>query len=192
MVLASASPRRKELLRKLKVPFKVIPSHLAEPPPGLLDPVAYTRKLALAKARGVAKQVGRGLVLGADTVVVRGARIIGKPADFADACRILSQLQGTSHRVITGVALVDAATGKEKAAHVVSTVTMRRLGLPEIARYARKHLDKAGAYVVQEKKDPVVAKVRGSYTNVVGLPLELVRKLLLSKPPSSFPRKRES
>ncbi len=143
-----------------------------------MEPVPYARKLALAKARVVASKVGQGRVLGADTVVIHQGKIIGKPDDFADACRILSQLQGTRHRVITGVALVDAATRKEKVVHAVSTVTMRRLGVAEIARYAKKHLDKAGAYAVQEKKDPVVSKVKGSYTNVVGLPLELVKKLL--------------
>ena len=178
LVLASASPRRKELLKQLKVPFKIIPSGLAEPPPGMLDPVTYTKKLALAKAQLVAKRVGEGWVLGADTVVVLKKEILGKPADFAEACRILSRLQGTTHKVVTGVALVNAATGKAKTAHAVSFVTMRRLTMEEIARYARKHQDKAGAYAAQEKKDPVVAKVRGSYTNVVGLPLEQVKKLV--------------
>lgn len=178
LFLASASPRRKELLRKLGVRFKVIPSHLAEPPPGWLTPSAYTRKLALAKAQVVAKNISAGWVLGADTVVVHQGQILGKPTDFADACRILNRLQGTTHRVVTAVALVHAATGKSKVGHVVSSVTMRRLTQEEVARYARKHQDKAGAYAVQEKKDPIVSKIKGSYTNVVGLPLELVKKLI--------------
>jgi septum formation protein len=183
LILASASPRRSQLLKRLKVPFKVVPSRLAEPPPGLMEPSAYARKLALAKARVVAKQMVPATVsvLGADTVVVHQGKIIGKPADFADACRILTRLQGTTHRVITAVARVDASTGKEKVAHAVSFVTMRRLTQREIALYARKHLDKAGAYAVQERQDPVVAKVKGSFTNVVGLPLELVKKLLKTK-----------
>lgn len=186
LVLASVSPRRKELLRKLKIPFKVVPSLLAEPPPGSLDPVSYTRKLALAKARLVAQRlkaglipgIKEGLILGADTVVVHRGIILGKPTDFADACRTLSRLQGTTHRVVTAVALVDALSGREKLGHALSTVTMRSLLPPEIAQYARRHVDKAGAYAVQEKKDPVVAKVRGSYTNVVGFPLEVVQDLL--------------
>lgn len=178
LVLASASPRRRHLLKTLRIPFRAIPSRLYEPPPGNLDAVTYTRKLALAKARTVAKQVGEGLVLGADTVVVHKGEILGKPADLADGYRMLGKLQGTTHKVLTAVALVDAATAKEKVAHTVSTVTMRKLTPAEIFRYARKNLDKAGCYAAQEKKDPVVVKVRGSYTNVVGLPLEVVRKLL--------------
>ncbi len=178
LILASASPRRRQLLKTLKIPFRVIPSRLFEPPPGLLSPVEYTRKLALAKARLVAKKAGEGLVLGADTVVVHQGKILGKPSGFSEAISMLTRLQGTTHRVITGVALVDAASGKERQGHAVSTVTMRKLTAKEIARLASKHLDKAGAYAVQEKKDPVVARVVGSYSNVVGLPLELVKKLL--------------
>ena len=157
---------------------------MSEPPPGLMEPVPYARKLALAKARLVAGKVGAGLVLGADTVVGHQGEILGKPADFAEGCRMLAKLQGTTHTVITAVALVEAATSaegkttREKVAHTASRVTMRRLALIEIARYARKHLDKAGCYAVQERKDPVVIKIRGSYTNVVGLPKELVQKLL--------------
>lgn len=179
LILASESPRRKELLKKLKIPFKVIPSRLAEPPPYGLDAVSYTRKLALAKARVVARQVGRGLVLGADTVVVHKNQILGKPADFAEGCRFLGLLQGTRHKVVTSVALVNAETGKSKVAHAISTVTMRRLTPEEISRIARCHLDKAGGYAVQDKKDPLVTHVVGSVTNVVGLPMEIVEKLLL-------------
>lgn len=149
-----------------------------EPPPGLLGPVVYARKLALAKARVVAHQLKEGKILGADTIVVCRGKILGKPVDFAEACRMLTQLQGTTHRVITAVALVDAATAKEKVAHAVSRVTMRPMKPEEVARYARKHHDKAGAYAVQEKKDRVVKRIVGSYTNVVGLPLEKLRPLL--------------
>ena len=178
LILASASPRRRLILKELKIPFRVVPSRLLEPPPGLLDPATYARKLALAKARVVAKQAGTGLVLGADTVVVFKGEILGKPTDLGDAVRMLSKLQGATHKVITGVALVDAATGKERQAHAVSTVTMRPLDLKTIARLVPKNLDKAGAYAVQSKRDPVVAKIQGSYTNVVGLPTEILKKLL--------------
>lgn len=146
-----------------------------------MEPFPYARKLALAKARVVAKQFKEGLVLGADTVVVRRGEILGKPADLADGYRMLSCLQGTTHKVITAVALVDASTAKEKVGHAVSTVTMRKLSPAEIFRYAKQNLDKAGCYAAQEKRDPVVKKVVGSYTNVVGLPMELVKKLLKSR-----------
>ena len=182
LILASASPRRVSLLKQLKIPFTVVPSRMHEPPPGLLDPATYTRKMALAKARVVAKQAGTGWVLGADTVVVLKGEILGKPDDLGSGIRMLSRLQGTTHKVITAVALVDAATGKEKVVHAVSTVTMKPLSLKEIVRIAPKHLDKAGGYAAQEKKDPVIKKVVGSYTNVVGLPMELVKKLLKSLP----------
>ncbi len=111
-------------------------------------------------------------------MVVRGGRILGKPSDLQEARRFLRSLQGTQHRVITGVALIDAATGRRMVGHAVSRVTMRPMSPEEIARYARRHRDKAGAYAVQEKRDPVVTKVEGSYTNVVGLPLELVQRML--------------
>ena len=151
---------------------------MLEPPPGLLDPISYTRKLALAKAQLVAQGAGQGWVLGADTVVVHRGQILGKPADFSEACRMLSRLQGTSHRVITAVALVDARTSRAIVRHEVSTVTMRPLSLQQIGRIAGKHLDKAGAYAVQEKRDPIIRQVKGSVTNVVGFPMELVRRLL--------------
>lgn len=169
-------------MRELRVPFSVLPSQLLEPPPGLMPPAAYARKLALAKANLVAQKVGRGWVLGADTVVVRQGEILGKPADFSEACRMLSRLQGTTHRVITAVALVKAGTSKKKVAHEVSEVTLKPLSLQEIGRIAGKNLDKAGAYAVQEKRDPIVRRIKGSYSNVVGLPLELVKKLLKSLP----------
>ena len=184
LILASASPRRVSLLKQLKIPFSVVPSRLLEPPPGFMDPVSYARKLALAKARVVAKQAPGAWVLGADTVVVHKGEILGKPADPAEGIRMLSRLQGTTHKVITGVALVNAATGQEKQAHAASTVTMKPLSLKEIARIAPKHLDKAGCYAAQEKKDPVIKKVVGSYSNVVGLPMEVLKKLLKSRPKS--------
>lgn len=178
LILASESPRRKALLKTLRISFKVIPSRLTESPPGVLTPVVYTRKLALAKAQIVAQNLSEGLVLGADTVVVHGGKILGKPSDFSDGCRMLGKLQGTTHRVVTAVALVDAQSKKAKVKHTVSRVTMRRLSPEEIARCAANNLDKAGSYAVQEKQDKLVTKIQGSYTNVVGLPMELVKKLL--------------
>jgi len=191
LILASASPRRRQLLRTWKIPFRLIPSRLHEPPPGRTPPVRYARRLALAKARAVVRQVTSGWVLGADTIVVKGRRILGKPRSVAEAERMLRTLSGSRHRVITAVALVDAATGRRRVAHATSVVTMRRLSDDERRRYARRHLDKAGAYAVQDRGDPVVTKIAGSYTNVVGLPKELVlplvRKLLRVTPRSGRP-----
>ena len=178
MILASASPRRRQLLKKAKIRFKVMPSRIFEPPPGKERPVSHAKRLALAKARSVAAKVSCGFILGADTVVVLRGRIYGKPSGPAQARRILKALQGTTHRVVTGVALIDAETGRARVGHSISHVTMRRLNPGEIRQYSLRHPDKAGAYAVQEKKDPVVVRIRGSYTNVVGLPMELVRKLL--------------
>lgn len=184
LILASTSARRKALLRSLGVAFQVKPSRLKEPPPGKQGPIAYARALALAKARRVANGLEKGWVLGADTVVVLGRKIFGKPRSRQAACRMLESLQGTTHRVITAVAWVDAATGRHRLTHAVSHVTMRRLSPREVSRYARKHGDKAGSYAVQDRRDPVVCRIRGSFTNVVGLPLERVRQLLASVSPS--------
>ncbi len=180
-MLASASPRRRHLLKTLKIPFRVVPSRLYEPPPGNLGAVIYTRKLARTKAQLVARKAPGAWVLAADTVVVRKGEILGKPSGLAEACSMLNRLQGTTHEVVTAVALL-APTGAVRLGHARSRVTMRRLTPQEVVRFARKNLDKAGAYAVQEKRDPVVAKVRGSFTNVVGLPVELVKKLLKSLP----------
>ncbi len=178
LILASASPRRRQLLRAWKIPFRVIFSRMHEPRPGRTPPVRYARRLALAKANAVARQVKGGGGLGADTIVVAGRAILGKPRSVAEAERMLRTLSGSRHRVITAVALVDATTGRRRVAHATSVVTMRRLSDVERRRYARRHLDKAGAYAVQDENDPVVTKIEGSYTNVVGLPKEVVLPLV--------------
>lgn len=201
MILASESPRRRQLLRAWGIPHRVVPSRLVEPAPRPTDtPVRYARRLALAKALAVAKRVLRdcppklrrsegGLslswVLGADTIVVAGRRILGKPTSVADAERMLRRLAGTTHRVITAVALVQVTQGvrpegwpPSTVRHAISRVTMRRLTPAEIARYARRHRDKAGSYAIQDSGETVVEKIEGSYTNVVGLPKEVVLPLL--------------
>lgn len=178
LILASASPRRKQLLKEWKIPFRVVPSRIHEPPPGKQTPAAYTKKLALAKAMAVAKKVKTGWVLGADTIVLHKGEILGKPANLAAGRAMLNRLQGTTHRVVTGIALVNAKTGKKKTAHQVTRVTMRKLTPSEISRFAKKNLDKSGCYAAQETKDPVIKKVVGSYSNVVGLPMEQVIKWL--------------
>ena len=179
LVLASASPRRADLLRQLGVPFEVIPSELSEVlPPGPV-PGAVTA-LALAKARAVAGRVGPSVVLGADTAVVLAAEVFGKPESPEDARRILRALRGRQHEVITGVALVEAPLGREETVAVASRVLMREYSEAEIEAYVAsgEPFDKAGAYAVQAAGGALVAKVEGCYTNVVGLPLTTTRRLL--------------
>lgn len=176
-ILASASPRRRQLLKKLGISIRVIPARVSEASRER-DPRRIVMELALRKARAVARRMQEGLVLGADTVVVLRGQILGKPRDRQEAYRMLYRLSGSTHRVYTGVALVDAASARAQVAHAASTVRMKKIGLDELLRLSRKHLDKAGAYAIQEKKDPIARVVKGSYENVVGLPLGVVRRLL--------------
>lgn len=179
LILASASPRREELLRRLGLPFTVVPSQAPEElPPG--RPAEAVQALALAKARAVASRVGSGVVLGADTVVVLGLTVFGKPLDPDDARRMLRALLGRSHEVITGIALVEAPAGRETSRAVVTRVRMAQYGEEEIEAYLAtgEPLDKAGAYAIQGAGGPLVAEVDGCYTNVVGLPLTTTRRLL--------------
>lgn len=179
LVLASASPRREELLRELGVPFTVVPSGLPEDlPPGPAE--GSVQALALAKARAVARRIGTGVVLAADTVVVLSGTVFGKPSDPEDARRMLRALSGRLHEVITGVALVEAPARREISTAVVTRVRMARYGEEEIEAYLAtgEPLDKAGAYAIQGAGGRLVAHVDGCYTNVVGLPLSTTRRLL--------------
>jgi len=182
LILASQSPRRKQLLQSARIPFRTKPSGVHEPRPGSSRPHEYAKRLALKKALFIAKQHPDDWVLGADTIVVCKGKIIGKPTDTAHAKLLLKTLQGTTHRVITGVALVHARSRTQKVRHATSRVTMRSLSEKEMDQLSKKHLDKAGSYAVQEQKDPVVIRIEGSYTNVVGLPMELTQKLLNALP----------
>jgi septum formation protein len=161
------------------VDFRVLPSDIDETlaPGPLADAVAA---LALAKAHAVARRVGEGVILGADTVVVVDGEALGKPVDPADARAMLRRLQGREHEVITGVAVVDARTGRSGARAVVSRVRMAEYGEPEIERYVAtgEPLDKAGAYAIQGQGGALVAGLEGSFSNVVGLPLEETAGLL--------------
>ena len=181
LVLASASPRRQELLTRLGVPFTVRPSHIPEVhPPG--SPAQGVAAVALDKARAIAREWtgGPAVVLGADTEVILDGRYLGKPGDAADAVRMLRALRGRSHEVITGLALVASPLGREETAAVTTRVTMARASDDEIAAYVAtgEPLDKAGAYAVQGLGGRLVAHVDGCLTNVIGLPVETTRRLL--------------
>jgi septum formation protein len=179
LVLASASPRRRELLRRLCPEFTVVPSDVDE---SLPDPVtaAAVADLALRKARMVAARIDAGVVLGADTVVVLDGHALGKPRDAAEARAMLARLRGRSHDVITGIAVVDAATGRAAASTVVTHVVMASYPDALVGEYVASGapLDKAGAYGIQDLDGVLVAGWIGSYTNVVGLPLDETRRLL--------------
>lgn len=176
MILASASPRRAELLRQVGYTFKVCPSTVTEeaweeaPPAGV-------ESLALNKSLDVASSLAQGVVLGADTVVCCAGKILGKPAGEQEAIDTLKLLRGHRHEVITGIALVDAADRRRVVTdHLCTDVWMRNLDDDEILYYVRsgEPLDKAGAYGIQGFASVFIERLEGCYFNVVGLPLGLV------------------
>jgi septum formation protein len=188
LVLASASPRRAELLRTAGYTFKIIEPPIPEPQtprPGVA-PAQEAEALSYFKARAVAALVRQGLIVAADTVVALGTEVFGKPVDEADARRILSTLMGTTHEVITGVTVLDAADEGRAIAHDSTRVTMRRLTPGEIDAYLATGAwrGKAGAYGIQDRDDPFVVAYTGSFTNVIGLPLELLERMLKEWPPT--------
>lgn len=179
LILASASPRRKELLSRLGIAFTVVPSGISEQvPPG--PPRDGITALALAKARAVSARIPSGVVLGVDTDVVLDGAVLGKPSGREDARRMLRALRGRAHEVITGLALVEAPTGRTTREAVVTEVWMKEYDEAAIDAYlgTAEPFDKAGAYGVQGLGGTLVAKVDGCYTNVVGLPLGTTRRLL--------------
>ncbi len=142
------------------------------------NPRKRVEELALRKAQAIARKLKKGVVLGADTLVVCEGKILGQPKDARHAYDMLYKLAGTTHQVFTGVALVDAVTGRTAVSSAVSRVRMKKLPLERLLALSRQHLDKAGSYAIQEKNDPIAKVVSGSYENVVGLPLDVVKKLL--------------
>ena len=182
MILASGSPRRAALLREAGYRFRTIVPSIPEPDHagGDVTPAEEAEALSYFKAREVAGMVPNGLILGADTVVSHNGRVFGKARDRADAERILSALMGTTHEVITGVTVLDASDGRRAIEHDVTRVTMRRLTRSELDTYldSEAWTGKAGAYGIQDQDDPFVERIDGSFSNVVGLPLDLVRDLL--------------
>lgn len=191
LVLASASPRRRELLRSLGVPFRVRGSDVPEPLLAGVPAERQAQDLAAAKARAVAAAAPGAVVLAADTIVVLDGAPLGKPADAAEACAMLRALRGRAHAVVTGIAGVPAGHNPGVAAPVamdaaVTTVRMRDYGDEEIAAYVATGdpLDKAGAYAIQHPRFRPVAHIDGCYCNVMGLPLWNVRRLLARLAPT--------
>jgi len=180
LLLASASPRRKELLHRLGLKFTVIPSLVEENDvPGL--PEEKARTWAMLKAEAVASRLdGDGIIIGADTIVVLDGMILGKPGDEQEAKKMLGQLSGNTHTVITGLALINTRSGLRILESVESKVSFRTLSDEEIDSYIAtgEPMDKAGAYGIQERGAGFVTQVQGCYTNVVGLPVSCLLKSL--------------
>jgi septum formation protein len=181
-ILASASPRRKLLLEKAGYRFEVIVSNIDESAFGIdgISSIEHTKQLALAKALAVGRKYPAELILAADTVVDFKGQIIGKPKDAADAERITRMLFSGPHEVVTGVALVKIDEKIEIVETVTTTVIPRKLTTEQIAEHIKigDWRGKAGAYGIQETGDEFVERIEGSFTNVIGLPMELVQKLL--------------
>ncbi len=173
IVLASASPRRKELLEKLGIPFQVEASEFSESAVQNLTPVETVKFLSLEKARMVSKKYPDALIIAADTIGVLDGKIIGKPDGAGDAVRMLRELSGRTHKVITGFTIMDSGTGKTLTRTVATEVTFRKLSRREIEAYVAtgEPLDKAGAYAIQGLGAVLVKEIKGDYYNVMGLPL---------------------
>jgi septum formation protein len=180
LVLASASPRRQELLRNAGITFDVQPADIAEYPQPGESAKACAERLAREKALAVARQRPHDFVLGADTVVVVDGQILGKPSDANDAARMLRMLSGRRHQVITGVCLV--VNGQPSVASETTVVTVTEITDKEIADYVAngEPMDKAGAYAIQGIASRWIPRIEGDYSNVVGLPVALVFGMLKS------------
>jgi septum formation protein len=174
VILASGSPRRSELLRQLGVEFEIIPSSAPESDSEHLSPAELCSLNAYRKARLISKHHPDALVIGMDTVVALDSKVLGKPRDMDEAFQMMRSLQGQTHRVLTGVCLIHLRSHKQKIFSEQTIVTFRPLTDQQISDYYKvvNPLDKAGAYAIQEKGEQIVAHVKGSFTNVVGLPME--------------------
>ena len=179
IILASASPRRKDLLRQIGLEFEIIPSTVDEKIDEA-EPIRFVKQLALSKAQDVGRNLSSGLVIGADTIVVDGKTILGKPRSPEEAVEMLQRLSGRSHQVMTGVAVFDSESNAHWVDAEVTQVTFRQLTLREIEGYVAsgEPMDKAGAYAIQEKGSLFVEGIQGCFFNVVGLPLLKTVQLL--------------
>jgi septum formation protein len=180
LILASASPRRRELLAELGVRFEVIVADVVEHEAPDADPRHMVAHNAALKADWVAARHPDAWVLGADTTVFIDSTVLNKPRDLAEARAMLRMLSGRTHTVFTGVALRRAADGLRIDQGVATEVTFRVLDEPTIEAYLAvvNPLDKAGGYGIQERGELIVAGTRGSFTNIVGLPMEVTKQIL--------------
>jgi septum formation protein len=198
LILASASPRRQELLRNAGVSFEVLPADIVEEPLPLEDARQCAERLAREKALAVARKRPNDCVLGADTVVTIDDEILGKPKDAADAKRMLRMLSGRCHQVVTGVCLIVGGKlgGEPDVASETSLVTMAAISDREIEDYiaTKEPMDKAGAYAIQGIASRWISRIEGDYSNVVGLPVARVFGMLpqhLKEPPRRVEMRQE-
>jgi septum formation protein len=182
LILASASPRRRQLMSEAGYEFSVVPPNIDESAfkTNDVEPVEYAKRLALAKAKSVAQEHPHSIVIGADTIVDFQGRIIGKAVNAKEAGQITKELFSASHKVITGVAIVRLSNGTELVRSDSTTVYPRKMTAEQIAEHIKSGSwrDKAGAYAIKETGDEFVEKIEGSLTNVMGLPMELLGSLL--------------
>lgn len=180
IVLASASPRRNELLRNIGLRFVIDASEYEEDMDLPLPPRALARHLSREKARAVAARHRDALVIAADTFIVFRGKILGKPHTGLEAMKMLKMLNGKAHTVITGFTVMDTGSGKTVSGAAESRVWFRKLGPPELRAYVEsgEPLDKAGAYAIQGLGSAIVKKIEGDFFNIVGLPVSMLVECL--------------
>jgi len=178
--LASHSPRRRMLLSKIGLNFQLIQPNYVEKLDDILKPEEYAKRNAIEKAKSVLSEIKEGLIIAADTIVVKDNEILEKPKDEEEAVEMLTKLSGNVHFVYTAVAVVDKNLGKMEVEVEKTTVYMRELGTEEIMRYiqSKEPLDAAGAYKIQEKGAKFIRRIDGCYSNVVGLPVAILVEIL--------------
>lgn len=183
LILASKSPRRKNLLEKTGLRVNIIPSNIDESDFKLTPPKSYVKTLSCAKARNISAQNPDNWVLGADTIVVINGTVLGKPKDQNQARRMLEMLSGQKHQVFTGFTLSHLAKAERFTNVIVTDVYFKHLNADEIDWYLAtgEPFDKAGAYAIQGIGTFIVKKINGSYTNVIGLPVCEVMEFLVEK-----------
>jgi septum formation protein len=178
LILASASPRRAELLRNADIAFTAVPASVPEERRAGEDPVGYARRLAIEKARALAQRHPNNAVLGADTIVILQGEVLEKPRNSEEAGTMLRRLSGRTHEVTTGVCLI--SNGKERVESETTRVVMNEISEAEIKFYVAtgEPMDKAGAYAIQGIASRWIPRIEGCYFNVVGLPVPLVWRML--------------
>jgi len=180
IILASASPHRRELLEKLGLQFEVIPGNEEENIDVTIAPHKLAQELSYKKSRAVADKNKNALVIAADTFIVFQGKVMGKPLTDSEAYAMLKTLNGKSHKVITGFTIIDTENGKTLSHSVETKIYMKSLSPAEIDNYvkSREPLDKAGAYAIQGLGAVIIEKIAGDYSNVVGLPLNALSESL--------------